>query len=205
MSYAYTPGLKVKRETVVRKARILPIEGEVLVSKGDTVSFDTAVARTFLPGDVEMIPVAAILGVDPRELPRAMLKGEGDPVKADEIIAQTRAFFGLFKSEYKSKKDGVISLISKVTGMIGIQDDPQPLVRNAYITGRVVEVMPKSGVVVESPAAFVQGIFGVGGERHGELMIIAKPNEVLTKELIGSDCAGKIIVALRPAVSAGGD
>jgi len=194
MSYAYTPGLKVKRETVVRKARILPIEGEILVNKGDMVSYDTVVAQTFLPGEVDLIPVAAILGVDPRELPRAVLKGEGDPVKAGEVIAQTRAFFGLFKSEYKSQKDGVISLISKVTGMIGIQDVPQPLARDAYISGRVVEVIPKSGVIVESSAAFVQGIFGVGGERHGELMIIAKPNEVLTKEFIGPDCAGKILV-----------
>ena len=194
MSYAYTPGLKVKRETIVRKDRILPIEGEVLVKDGDEVSYDTVVAQTYLPGDVEMIPVAAILGVDPRELPRTVLKKEGDAVKEGEIIAQTRAFFGLFKSDYKSKKDGLISLISKVTGMIGIQDFPQPLDRYAYISGTVVEIMPKSGVVVETPASFVQGIFGIGDERHGELMTIAKPNEVLTEDMIGSECAGKIIV-----------
>jgi len=194
LSYAYTPGLKVKRKTIVRKARVLPIEGEVLVRVGDEVSYDTVVAQTYLPGDIDMIPVAAILGVDPRELPRAVLKGEGDEVKEGEVIAQTRAFFGLFKSEYKAKKDGILSLVSKVTGMLGIQDFPQPLNRDAYISGTVVEVMPKSGVVVESPASFVQGIFGVGGEKHGELMAIAEPNEVLTEDLIGSECEGKILV-----------
>lgn len=194
MSYAYTPGLKIKRETLVRKARLLPIEGEVLAKKGDEVSHDTIVAQTYLPGNIEMINVAAILGIDPRELPRAMIKNEGDEVLEDEIIAQTKAFFGLFKSEYRSKKDGLISLISQVTGMVGIQDPPQPLERFAYIAGRIVDVFPKNGVVVETWASFVQGIFGVGGERHGELLIVAKPNEVLTGDMITSDCAGKIAV-----------
>jgi hypothetical protein len=78
--------------------------------------------------------------------------------------------------------------------MVGIQDPPQPLQRSAYIAGRIIDVFPKSGVVIETWASFVQGIFGVGGERHGELLTIAKPDEVLTADMISSDCAGKIVV-----------
>lgn len=194
MSYAYTPGLKVKRETILQKARLLPVAGDVLVKKGDQVSHDTIVAQTHLPGDIEMIPVAAILGVDPRELPRTMLKSEGDTVEKDELIAQTKAFFGLFKSDYRAKKEGLISLISQVTGMVGIQDLPQPLKRDAYVAGKIIEVIPNNGVVIEAMASFIQGIFGVGGEQHGELLIIAKPNEIVVPDMIDSDCKGKILV-----------
>lgn len=194
MSYAYTPGLKVKRETILRKARLLPVAGDVLVKEGDHVSHDTIVAQTYLPGDIEMIPVAAILGVDPRELPRTMLKSEGDTVEKDELIAQTKAFFGLFKSEYRAKKEGVISLISQVTGMIGLQDLPQPLKRDAYVAGEIIEVIPNNGVIVEAAVSFVQGIFGVGGEQHGELMIIAEPKDIVVPDMIDSDCKDKILV-----------
>jgi hypothetical protein len=52
MSYAYTPGLKVKKSMTVRRSRILPVSGKVLVQPGDRVSYDTKVAETFLPGEV---------------------------------------------------------------------------------------------------------------------------------------------------------
>ena len=52
-AHAYTPGLKIKRVEVVNKERSLPIDGEVLVSVGDKVDFDTVVARTEIPGDAD--------------------------------------------------------------------------------------------------------------------------------------------------------
>ena len=43
--------------------------------------------------------------------------------------------------------------------------EPHELIRmSAYITGTVVEITPRQGVAVESRCAFLQGIFGVGGE-----------------------------------------
>lgn len=211
MSYVYTPGLKIKKLTIVKKRRVLPIPGEVLVRKGESVSYNTIVAQTYIAGDIVMMPVAYILGVEPHELPKAMLRKEGESVEEGEIIARSEGFFGFFKKEYKSKAAGTIEFISNVTGMVGIRGAPSPIQRDAYISGKVVEVIPKFGVVIETPAAFVQEILGVGGERHGELMTIAPPNEVLTTDHIGENCAGKILVGgalatyevLRKAVSEG--
>ncbi|HOP79896.1 MAG TPA: hypothetical protein PLZ21_04945, partial [Armatimonadota bacterium] len=53
----------------------------------------------------------------------------------------------------------------------------------------------EEGVVVEALAAMVQGIFGVGGERTGEIHMIAKsPDDPLTEDMITPDMAGKVIV-----------
>ena len=49
MAHAYTPGLRVSEMTVLRKERLLPIKGDVIVSKGDRVSSDTIVARRSSP------------------------------------------------------------------------------------------------------------------------------------------------------------
>ena len=45
MAQAYTPGLKVTDELWLVKDRILPLKGDVLVSKGDLVQPDTVVAQ----------------------------------------------------------------------------------------------------------------------------------------------------------------
>jgi hypothetical protein len=194
VSYAYSPGLKVKRTMLVRKTRVLPVSGDVLVTEGSHVSYDTVVARTYVPGDVTMVPLFYNVGVEPYELPKVMLKKEGDTVKEGELLAVSKAFFGLFKTEYKSEVSGTIELISTVTGMVAIQGLPRPVNLSSYISGKVVEVIPKLGVVIETPAAFFQGILGIGGERHGELKTVASPDEVLTPNVIGEDCAGKVLM-----------
>ncbi|MHA2067296.1 MAG: hypothetical protein ACXABY_23255 [Candidatus Thorarchaeota archaeon] len=194
MSYAYSPGLKVKKTMIVRKSRILPVPGDVLVTEGSLVSYDTVVARTYVPGDITMVPLFYNVGVEPYELPKVMLKKEGDTVKEGELLAVSKAFFGMFKTEYRSEVSGTIELISTVTGMVAIQGIPRPVNLDAYVSGRVVEVIPKLGVVIETPAAFIQGILGIGGERQGELMSVAASDEVLTPKVIGEDCAGKVLM-----------
>jgi len=59
-AYAYTPGLKVKREVTVSKTRLLPIPGEVLVKEGDIVDFDTIVARAEVPGKPNIVKASEI-------------------------------------------------------------------------------------------------------------------------------------------------
>ena len=85
MGHAYTPGLLVTERRVITKRRILPLKGEVLVKKGDRVEADTVVARTNLPGAVEPLNVANLLGVPPEDVDMCMLKKTGEPVQAGEV------------------------------------------------------------------------------------------------------------------------
>lgn len=194
VSYAYTPGLKSKKLTIMKRRRVLPIPGEVLVQEGESISYNTIVARTYIAGDITMIPVAYIVGVTPQELPKAMLKKEGESVEEGEPIARSGGFLGYLKKEYRSKAAGKVEFISNVTGMVAIRSDHQPVQIDAYVSGKVEEVIPKLGAVVETPASFVQGILGIGGERQGELITIACPDEVLTTDYIRGNCVGKIVV-----------
>jgi hypothetical protein len=212
MAHAYTPGLKVKRFTIVSKTRRLPIHGEVLVKEGDTVAHDQVVARTQVPGEVQLINAANALGVDPEEIVQFMLKGLKEPVAKDEVFAKRSSFFGLFKSFVKSPVEGTIELVSEITGQVAIREAYIPVEITAYIPGKVVQVMPREGVTIRTPAALVQGIFGVGGEAHAELRMVAKsPDEVLTPDKIDSSHSGKVLVggslvtgeALRKAVVTG--
>ncbi|MEO0291117.1 MAG: hypothetical protein ABIN15_07805 [candidate division WOR-3 bacterium] len=198
MAHAYTPGLKVSEKTLILKERRLPLKGEVLVKKGEYVKAEDVVARTLLPGNVHPLNVAGLLGVSPQELPNLMLKKEGDDVKKDEIIALSKGFFGLFKTEVKSPVDGKIEQISTVTGQVIIREPPIPVEVKAYFDGIVEDIIPEEGVIMRTTATFIQGIFGVGGEKIGKLKVLVdSPEEELTIEKvkkIKDNLEGSIVV-----------
>jgi len=195
MSQAYTPGLKVKRLTIVRENRRLPVSGKILVKKGDDVKSDTIVATANLPSTPEVVEVADSLGVDPEDIERYMLKKVGDPVKKNETISQLRLFFGLVSKACASPVEGVIDLVSDTTGKVFIRPPDILVELKAYVPGRITNVISDQEVVIETPAALVQGIFGVGGEKEGKLMMVANsPDEELTADRIGPECAGKVLV-----------
>ena len=195
MAHAYTPGLRVTEKTIIRKKRVLPIPGEVLVKEGDAVDASTVVARTDLPGKVRTINIVNALGIIPEEIREFMLKGEGDPVEKGEPIAENKPFLKWFKTQVKSPITGTVENVSEVTGQIIMRESPDPLELAAYVDGRVIEVIGREGVVVETVAAFMQGIFGVGGETVGPLaMAVADPEQVLTPDRITEAHRGKIVV-----------
>ncbi|MEO0231250.1 MAG: hypothetical protein ABIM49_01860 [candidate division WOR-3 bacterium] len=195
MAHAYTPGLKVARKTLVRKERRLPLPGKVIVSKGQRVKAEDVVAKADIPGNVHPVNVAGLLGVSPSELISFMIKKEGDKIKKGEIIAETKGVFGLFKNKVVSPCDGIIESISSVTGQVIIRENPIPVEVLAYIDGEVIDIIENEGVVVETTASFIQGIFGVGGEVIGILkLVVDSPEEELTPEKIPDDINGKILV-----------
>ncbi|MDP2871538.1 MAG: hypothetical protein Q8P31_03280 [Bacillota bacterium] len=195
MAHAYTPGLRVTEETLIEKVRRLPLLGEVLVKKGDIVKPDTVVARTELPGEPHTVNVANILGVEPEDIEHFMVKKQGDTVKPGEAIARYRAFFGLINRPAPSKVAGVIELVSLVTGQVTIREPNIPVEIDAYIRGTVKEVLPREGVIVECKGAFIQGIFGVGGERTGIIKFVAEsPESVLDAADIKPEHRGLIVV-----------
>jgi len=203
---AYTPGLKRKELTVVEKTRKLPIQGDILVKKGDHVSYDTLVGRADLPGKVAVINAALALGLETTatqdsteqrslDLSKYMLKNVGEEVDAGDVIAYRKSFLKLLDKQCRSPSKCTIEYYSDVTGQIIVREPPVPIFLDTYIPGTVTQVIPKEGVLVRTAAALIQGIFGIGGETHGELMMLAEnPDEVLSSDKISAKCSGKIIV-----------
>lgn len=196
----------------ILKSRRLPLKGVVVVKRGETVHAETVVARTELPGNVQPVKAASILGVHQQDLRDLMLKKEGDRVAKDEVIATNKSLFGLFKSHCKSPVDGTLESISDVTGQVIIREAPIPVEVDAYIEGLVAEVMQGDGVVIESEGSFLQGIFGVGGETVGPLtMAVREPGEELSEVHFKPEHKDKIVIggsliripALRRAIQVG--
>ena len=195
MAHAYTPGLKVLHYSNVKKDRRLPIKGQVNKKKGDLVNANDVVAKTDLPGNVSMVKVANLLNIAPSDINDILIVKEGDSVNKGDLIAQTDGLFGLFKSDVRAPVSGTIESVSDVTGQIVMREAPIPVEVDAYVGGVVSEVIENEGVTISSEAAYVQGIFGIGGESRGVLEVIANQRgDELLIDSINESHAGKIIV-----------
>jgi hypothetical protein len=198
MAHSYTPGLRVSKLTKIVKERRLPLRGEVMVKLGDKVSARQVVARTDLPGNVQPLNCCGQLGILPADIETALVCGCDTPVTKGQLLAQSSSFFGLFKNKVFSPIDGILESASTITGQLILREPPIPVEVTSYIDGTVTEVYPNEGVEIEVYGSFIQGIFGIGGERFGQIVIAVNgPGELLDVPQLKGDLKGKIVVGGR--------
>lgn len=197
MGQAYSAGLTVTENIILRKERILPLKGKVLVKKGDHVTAETVVAETLLPGKVVPFNLANKLGVSPAQLVNFIKIEAGQQIDKNTVLAETKGIFGtgLFKNEVRSPVTGEVESISSVTGQILLREPRIPIQVKAFIDGIVTDVIENEGVIIENKSAYIQGIFGIGGETIGQIVVLAKlPDAEITPADITDASTGKIIV-----------
>ncbi|MBN2081217.1 hypothetical protein JW859_03305 [bacterium] len=200
MAHAYVPGLRVTGLTTLRRERILPLKGDVMVELGQQVAAEDVVAKTELPGPVKTVNVVNLLGIDASQIDEHMLKKVGESFEKGEIIAESKPLFGLkfmsfMQTRVTAEFDGHVDNVSPVTGQVILRHPPRKVELRAYIDGKVVDTRPAEGAVIETTGSFIQGIFGIGGEQYGELvMAVEGPDQVLQAENIKAEHQNKILI-----------
>lgn len=176
--------------TTVRRERLLPAPGEVLVRAGSRVEPMQIVAHASLPGDFRIVPVAHLLDVSISQARRCMRVNLDDRVRRGQIIAKRGR---LFTHSVKSPIDGVVT--ASGGGRILIEAQPTPFELRAYIYGTVTNVLEHYGLVIETTGAVVQGTWGAGGESLGVLKCMVKsPDKPLQAKAIDRSCHGMILI-----------
>jgi len=107
--------------TEIRKIRVVPPTARFLVSVGDRVKPDTAVARVeTLPGKLWRVNVNRPLGLDPGDIQKFVLKHTGQMVAKDDVIAAASDYFA--PRAVTAPVSGVVALLSKYLGNIYIRE-----------------------------------------------------------------------------------
>jgi hypothetical protein len=212
MSSLFSPGLQASTRVRIRRRRELPLKGDILVQVGDRVHGEQVIARAQLEGELRIVRAAEGLGIIPSELPGLLRVKAQQQVEQGEILAEMRGLWGLFRSTVVSPMAGTVEFVSPSTGHIGVRGAPKVLNLSAYIDGVVALIDDGRAVVIEHEATFVQGIFGVGGERIGTLKLLdVSQDSALTEAHIPSEARGQVLVgghspspaALKKAARAG--
>jgi biotin carboxyl carrier protein len=195
VAHGTTPGLRVTGWTELTRERRLPLKGEVMVAVGQKVEAGTVVARSELPGNVQTVNLAARLSLDPARVASALVHPIGTFVKKGDVVAEGRSLFGLVSQKAEAPADGTIESVSSVTGQLILRERPIPIEVSAYVRGTVASVLPGEGAVVRTAGAFVQGVFGIGGETRGALvMAVDRPDAALEPHHLTEAMRGHVIV-----------
>lgn len=161
-----------------RVVRLIPPLSNPIVKAGDSVEPATIIARSTRPAQQTVLPVAETLKVHTSIAP-LMLKGVGDAVKQNELIARKPSFF--MKTRMHAPVDGKLTAIYASLGLAVLEVPSIPLEIPSLVFGNVMEVTYNRSITIEVEGNFLWGALAWGNEARGTLA----PYEALSGQASG--------------------
>jgi hypothetical protein len=178
--------------TTVRRERLLPVPGRIIVHVGQKVNPVDVVAEANFGAEHQLIDVAHMLGLRPDATENLIQVKTGDAVSRGEVIARGT---GLGLQVAHAPSNGRVILVG--AGQILMEIGETTFELRAGIPGMVTRLISERGVEIKFNGALVQGVWGNGQVNIGLMLpVLSSPEESLT--------AGQLDVSLRGSVLVGG-
>jgi hypothetical protein len=179
----------------IRRERLLPARGQVLVRPGEMVGPADVVARCQVAGEIRVVDVRQALKVRRERADRTLRKAAGDAVQAGEVLAAPRGLLGRLR-RCRAPMDGHV--LAARNGMVLIEALPTTFELRAHMKGQIANIMPDRGVVISTVGTLIQGVWGSGGEAEGVLnMLVDSPQKPIRARSIDVSCRGTLVVGGR--------
>ncbi|GAB4506378.1 MAG: hypothetical protein Kow00123_05160 [Anaerolineales bacterium] len=193
---------RVVPAALVRRERMLPTRGRIVVGIDDRVDAVDIVGRYERPGKLVRLDARTALRLGNRDVSEFVKKRVGESVQRGEIIALKPRLGNLFPRALVSPVNGC--LVGMSDSQILLESDTEETEVRAHISGRIVSVMPERGAVIETAAALVQGAWGIGEMSHGVLRaVVESPEDVLSEDKVDVSCLGAIVIGGADATEEG--
>src|SRR5512146_2681241 len=178
--------------TYIRRPRLLPVPGRVLVHPGQRVNASDIVAEGRTLGQHILIDIRRALGITRSdEADRLIERREGEKLQPGDVIAQTR---GLLARVVRSAVGGEV--VAVYHGRVLLEVSGALTRLPAGFAGNVSEVIPERGVILETHGALIQGVWGNDRFDQGMLLLVARsPDEELTASRLDVSMRGAVIMA----------
>jgi hypothetical protein len=178
---------------MLRRERLLPIPGEVIVNPGQRVESTDVVAHAEIPAHHRLLDVARALGVPKDKAASFVVKQEGELVKKGEPIAQRKRFLGLGNLPVPSPVDGRLVLFDEGKALLAALTTYE---LRAGLPGTVASVIAGRGILVEATGALLEGLWGNGRDDFSVLrMLSSAPDAPLLGEQLELSLRGAILAA----------
>ena len=150
--------------THLRRARLLPVNGRVLVRNGQKVIATDVVAEANLGGEHLLIDVRQALRLGREEkLERLIDRRIGDKLQTEDVIAEHQ---GVFRRVVRAPVNGQIVAITNSALMLEMET-PATATCTRALMAIVTEVIQERGVILETSGALIQGVWGNGKVEQG--------------------------------------
>jgi hypothetical protein len=143
--------------TTIRRERLLPSPGRVLVRKGQKVNVTDVIAEVDINPEHQLLDVARGLGLPAQETDHYIQCKVGDKVSAGDILAGP---VGFAKRVIRSPHDAMVVLAGD--GQILIKLLSRPYELKAGLPGIVNELINDRGAIITTTGVLIQGVWGNG-------------------------------------------
>lgn len=176
--------------TTIRRERLLPVAGRVVVRAGQKVNAPDVIAEARLESSHVLLDVRRGLGVPARQADGLIQRKMGEAVSKGDVIAGP---VGLFPRVMRAPCDGRIVAVGG--GQVLLEQQGGMFELRAGLTGVVSELIADRGAIIETTGALVQGAWGNGKLDQGMLSVmIASPEEELTNDRLDVSMRGAVIL-----------
>jgi hypothetical protein len=155
--------------TTIRRERLLPITGKVLVRTGQKVKPTDVVAEANLAPEHQMLNIARGLGVTPQEADTLVQRKAGEDLAEGDIIAQRS---GIARRLVRAPISGRVVMVGE--GQVLIEAETKPFQLLAGLPGNITQILHDQGVVVETTGTLIQGVWGNGRIDYGLLAVVGE-------------------------------
>ncbi len=177
--------------TLIRRERILPQPGKVLVRAGQKVAATDPIAEAVMFPDFLLLDVARSLQLSAAKAERYLHCQAGDQLAQGDVIAGP---VGLANRTVRAPRDGKVVLAGE--GQILLETTSKVFQLKAGISGNVADLIADRGAVIETTGALIQGVWGNGRIEAGVMSVIAKkPDMLLTMPDLDVSLRGSIVLA----------
>ncbi len=178
--------------THIRRRRLLPSPGQVMVRLGQTVNPGDVIAQAPRPGSHLIVDVRRMLRLPASiKMDQVLQVHPGDRVEKDMPIGEYEGFFTRIA---RAPQDGTVVMIQG--GRVVMETSPEILQVKAGISGEVSEIITDRGAWVETDGALVQGIWGNDQIENGILLTrLNGPDDTLDANRLDVSMRGGILAA----------
>jgi hypothetical protein len=178
----------------LRRERLLPQPGYVLVDEGERIESGTVVAQAETVVKHYYYDVALRLGVPADEVSKYLRAQVGVAMAKGDTIAQRPTLLGLGSIAVKAPAKGTV--VDIFNGKLLFAATGAEIQVRAGFPGVINSVNPDWGVMIETAGALVQAMWGSGKQEYGVLkMLVNDPAQPLATELLDATSKGAIVVA----------
>jgi len=176
--------------TIVRR-RELPVPGEVIARLNQRLLATDVVAEANFSHSHHLIDVAHRLELKPDVAEKMIKVNVGDNLAEGTVVAQGK---GIIPQKIKVEHSGRVVAVGG--GQILLDISGKEFSLKAGISGEVIELLPKRGVVIQEVGALVQGVWGNGKVNGGKLHVLTKsPTDIVEASQIDISLRGFVILA----------
>lgn len=177
--------------TRIRRERVLPVPGKVIVHTGQKVSATDVIAEARLSTSHVLLDVAGMLGIPVEQVDKVLRVAPNQVIGEGDILAGP---VGLIPRMVRAPEAGRVIYCNR--GQILFEMESKPFQLKAGMDGIVKSVIADRGAVIETTGALIQGVWGNGCIDQGSLLVATPgPRDELQPSMIDVSMHDMVLLA----------